>query len=381
MFKLIKNAYLYAPEDIGLTDILIVGEHFVQIDSGIDITGVDIEVIDVEGKIVTPGLIDQHMHIIGAGGKHSFKSMTPEIMLGDMIKCGTTTVMGLLGTDGTARSIKTLYAKTKALDQEGIRAYMLTSYFGIPPLTITQGSVQDDMIFIDKVIGCKIAISDERSSFPTKHQILNFLREVRVGGMISGKGGILHFHLGAQESRLEPIMEIVREKLFPIENISPTHCIRTKALWEESIEFAKLGGMADVTSGGTKYTDPHKAILWGIEQGAPVENITMSSDGNAGIGIMDENKNLIGFKKAPITGNLTELIALIKSKEISVPNALSILTTNPAKNMKIKNKGAVRVGNEADLCFFNDNWELEDVMSRGVMMMKDKVLLKKGSFE
>ena len=114
---------------------------------------------------MTPGFIDQHIHVTGAGGKHGFASMTPEIKATELGKCGTTTVVGLLGTDGSTRSIK---ASTPKLSRwnEGFQPYMYTGYYGIEPAHITQ-NVQDEMIFIDKVLGCKIAISDIRSSFPT----------------------------------------------------------------------------------------------------------------------------------------------------------------------------------------------------------------------
>ncbi|HOY95809.1 MAG TPA: beta-aspartyl-peptidase, partial [Catalimonadaceae bacterium] len=242
MIQLIKNAHVYSPAFLGKKDILVGGEKILAIADSIDLPSSLAQVWDAEGKKVTPGLIDQHVHIIGAGGKHGFSSMTPEIMLSDFISCGTTTVVGLLGTDASARSIKTLYAKTKALDNEGITAYMFTSYFGIDPITIT-GSIQDDLIFIDKILGCKVAISDERSSYPETLELLRHLRDVHVGGLISGKGGILHVHLGGLSSKMDILFELVQKYEFPIKHISPTHVGRSKDLFEQALEFAKLGGM------------------------------------------------------------------------------------------------------------------------------------------
>jgi len=152
MLKLIKNADVYTPESIGIKDILVAGEKIVAIEDKIADSDLYSQTIDLKGKILTPGLIDQHVHITGAGGKHGFGSMTPEIMLSEFISCGTTTVVGLLGTDGSARSIKTLYAKAKSLETEGLSAYIFTSYFGLDPVTFTE-SIQYDMIFIDKVLG------------------------------------------------------------------------------------------------------------------------------------------------------------------------------------------------------------------------------------
>jgi len=166
MLKLLKNIAVYAPESLGTMDILIANESIVAMDKNLDVFSAHAEVIDFSNHIATPGFIDQHIHITGAGGKDGFASMTPEVQLSELITCGTTTVVGLLGTDGSVRSIRALYAKAKALEQEGISAFMFTGYYGLDTVTITD-SLQGDMIYIDKVLGCKIAISDTRSSYPT----------------------------------------------------------------------------------------------------------------------------------------------------------------------------------------------------------------------
>ena len=110
--------------------------------------------------------------------------------MSELVACGTTTVVGLLGTDGFVKELTTLYAKTKALEDDGLSAYMLTSFYGLPPKTL-MSCVADDLIFIDKVIGCKLAMSDDRSAFPTELEILRLINQVRLGGFTSGKGGIL----------------------------------------------------------------------------------------------------------------------------------------------------------------------------------------------
>jgi len=188
---LIKNANVFAPEPLEKKDILIGGGKILAIEKEIAFSTGIVREWDAKGKIVTPGFIDQHIHIIGAGGKRGFASMTPEIKLSELVTCGTTTAVGLLGTDGSSRSIKSLYAKTKALEAEGISCYMFTGYYGLDPMHIME-SVQDDMVFIDNVLGCKIAITDIRSSYPTDLELLRILRQVRVGGMLASKKGILH---------------------------------------------------------------------------------------------------------------------------------------------------------------------------------------------
>ncbi len=377
---LIKNANIYAPTSLGINDILVGGGKILSIEKNIDLNIANLSVWDAQGKTVTPGFIDQHVHVTGAGGKRGFSSMTPEIKLSEFIACGTTSAVGLLGTDGSTRSIKGLYAKVKALDAEGLSAYMFTGYYGLEPTYITN-SVQDDMVFIDKVLGCKIAITDIRSSYTTDLELLRILRSVRVGGMIANKKGILHLHLGALKSKMDILFRLVQEHEFPIQNISPTHVGRTKDLFEQAIEFAKLGGIIDITTGASKYTDPHKSVLYALEKGASIDKITFSSDGNAGLDKLDEHGNFIGLRRAPVDQNFAEMVALAKTKEITLTDALKVMTLNPAINLGLNNKGRIEVGCDADFCVLNDALELTDVFAKGQQMMENKQVIVKGSFE
>ena len=377
---LIKNTNLYSPKSLGKKDILISNGKIVAIDDEIVNHSVFSEVWDAKGAITTPGFIDQHIHVIGAGGKHGFASMTPQLHLGDLINCGTTTVVGLLGTDGSTRSIKTLFSKTQALNQEGITAYMYTGYYGLDKVYL-MNSLQEDMIYIDSVIGCKIAISDIRSSYPSALELLRLLRNVRVGGMLSGKKGILHLHLGALSSKMDLLFEIIENYEFPIEHISPTHVGRTKELFDQAITFAKMGGMIDITTGASKYTDPYKSVLYALDNNVSIDNITFSSDGNAGLDKLDKNNNLVGFKSAPFDKNFEEVINLHKLGGVPLEDALKLITSNPAKNLGLKNKGEVKVNSDADLCFLNSDLKLNTVIANGKFMMQDGDLVVKGSFE
>jgi beta-aspartyl-dipeptidase (metallo-type) len=381
MLTLIKNTTLYSPKKLGTKDILIAGKKIVAIGDNLDaFKNKEVTIFDAKGKITTPGLIDQHIHINGAGGKQGFASMTPEISISELIACGTTTVNGLLGTDGTARNIKSLYGKAKALEEEGISSYIFCGYYGVDSLTVT-GSIEDDMVFIDKVLGCKIAISDIRSSYPTAQELIRKLRAVRVGGFLSQKKGILHVHLGGLDSKLDPLFELVEKYQFPIEHISPTHVGRTKELFDDAIRFAKMGGIIDITTGASQYTAPYKSVLYALEQGASIENMTFSTDGNAGLTKFDENKKPIGVKKAPIDTNLKETILLIQKGKLPIEEAFKLITANPAKNLGLKHKGKIEVGYDADFCFFDANLKLTDVFANGKQMMKDTEIIVKGTFE
>lgn len=381
MFTLLKNTNLYAPKSLGKKDILVVGDKIIAIEDNLDAYINDkTNVWDAKGKIVTPGLIDQHIHVIGAGGKRGFSSMTPEVQLSELIACGTTTINSLLGTDGTVRDIRTLYGKVKALEQEGISTTMFCGYYGVDTPTITD-SIQADMIFIDKIIGCKIAISDIRSSYPTATELLRKLNQIRNGGFIGGKKGILHVHLGDLDTKMDLLFELVQKYQFPIEHISPTHVGRTKALFDQAIEFAKLGGMIDITTAASQYIAPYKSVLYALEQGVSIENMTFSTDGHAGLTKFSEQGNAIGTKSALINKNLEETVLLVKEGNLPIEEAFKLVTTNPAKNLGLKNKGTIKVNNDADFCVFDDDLNLVDVFAKGQQMMKDGEVIVKGNFE
>ena len=131
MLKLWKNCDLYAPAHLGKQDILVLGGQIWKIGSDLSAWEAipEIEVLDLGGSIVCPGLIDLHVHVTGGGGEQGPASRTPEIQLSELTKNGVTTVLGLLGTDGISRSLENLLFKCCALEQYGLTAKMLTGNY------------------------------------------------------------------------------------------------------------------------------------------------------------------------------------------------------------------------------------------------------------
>lgn len=375
MITLIKNAKVYAPKEIGLNDILVVDKKIKLISSSIPKNTFVNKVYDAEGKILTPGFIDQHVHLIGAGGKDGFRSLTPEVDFYDLISCGTTTAVGLLGTDGVSKSLETLFAKTQALNSQGMSSYMFCGYYGKDSPTLT-GSLKKDLMFVDNILGCKIAISDIRSSYPTNNELLNKLNQIKLGGFLAKKKGILHVHLGDLPSKMDQLFELVEKYNFPIQHISPTHVARTKDLFDQAINFALLGGIIDITTGASKYTEPYEAVIKGIDSGVKIGNMTFSTDGHAGLSVFDKKGNQIGTKKAPVDANLKQFTLLIKNGGLSIEKAVGLVTSNPANNLGLRNKGTIIEGNDADFCLFDSDLKLIDVFANGQQFLQNGKRLK-----
>ena len=56
---------------------------------------------------------------------------------------------------------------------------------------------------------------------------------------------------------------------------------------------------------------------------------------------------------------------MVKTKNISVPDALSLVTSNVADNLGLNNKGRLEVGKDSDFCVFDSSWNLKTVISKG----------------
>ncbi len=388
MVTLIKNGHLYAPEDLGIKDILVAGSTIIDIaePGRVRIEGLALDIVEAAGKIVLPGFVDPHVHILGGGGEGGPATRAPEISIEEIISSGVTTVIGCLGTDSVTRHLESLLAKARGLEAEGVTTYIFSGAYGVPPPTLT-GSILRDIVLIDKVIGAgEIAISDHRSSQPTWEEIARLAAECRVGGMLSGKAGILHLHLGEGPRHLELLFRLLRETEIPPSQIIPTHVNRKRELMEEGLAFVRAGGMIDLTAGekpegeATTALTVEDAIRLCLEQKIPLTQITISSDSNGSLPVFDRAGHLIGLTIATERDLLQKFRSLIEQKVIGFEECARLFSTNAAHAYKLLHKGEIRIGNDADILLIDENLELTDVFSRGRRMMAGTRLLAQRTF-
>lgn len=365
MITLLKNLDCYTPKHIGKQDILLTGNKIYKIRSPIKCMDTELieKIIDCEGLTAFPALIDGHVHITGGGGEEGFQSQITPIKVADIFGAGVATLVGLLGADGCTRNLESLYAKAKSLQAEGLSTYIYSGSYSVPPVTFT-GDIVRDLVLIDKVIGLgEIAVSDHRSSHSNLNELLKIASDTHLGGLLSGKAGIVHLHMGDGKEGLTPLFKIIEQSDLPKEMFVPTHVNRNGNLFEQAIEFCKNGGNIDLTSGETAGISVPDAVVRLQNEGVDMGLVTISSDANGSIpnGGVSSMSTLYG-----------DIARCIKEKQISPETAFSLATEHVAKRLKLyPNKGTICQGSDADLLITDKDYTIKKLFCSGKLLLEN----------
>lgn len=380
---LIKGAKVYSPQPIGIKDVLIGQGKIIKIDDRINLTSLDYQEIDAQGKMLMPGFIDNHVHFLGGGGENGYASRVPEVTLKDFLKAGVTSAVGLLGTDGFTRSLESLVAKTKGLKAEGFSAYMLGGSYQMPVKTVT-GSVEKDMLMIEEIIGIgEIAISDHRSNYPSLEALKKLFSQVHVAGLLSGKGGVLNIHLGSFETGFQPLIDLVDNTAVPAKKLVPTHVNRSAKLLDDAIHYSKTyQAPIDFTAYMDESSDlsAAKSIKKALADGVALNNVLMSSDGQGSLPVFNASKELVKMDVGRVY-RLKEAFDALVHQGVTKEDAIAILTLNPASIYHLKGKGKIEVGYDADLLLMDDALTIKSIFMNGKHAYQHGEYLMKGMFE
>ncbi|MFP4306793.1 MAG: beta-aspartyl-peptidase, partial [Desulfococcaceae bacterium] len=386
---LIRNVSVFAPDALGQKDILIAGDRIAAIEDRIDPpAGLPaLTVIDGEGRNAVPGLVDGHVHIMGGGGEAGFATRTPEMRLESATANGVTSVVGVRGTDGISRSMEGFVAKARGLQAEGISCWVLTGSYQVPVLTITR-RIESDIMMIHEIIGVgEIAISDHRSSQPTFEELAKIGAAARIGGMLSGKSGVVSVHVGDGARGLEPLREVIQRTELPYRQFLPTHANRNALVFSQAMAYARDGGYIDFTTSTVPQfleegeTGGASALRICLESGVPADRITFSSDGQGSMPSFDRNGEMTGFHVGTCASLFREVRAAVRHQGIPLETALRVATVNPAKVFKLPRKGSLIPGNDADIVLLNpEDLTIHTVMARGQVMVEGGKVKVHGTF-
>ncbi|MEN1957099.1 beta-aspartyl-peptidase [Luteimonas sp. MJ204] len=383
---LVRNADVYAPESLGRRDLLLGGGKLLWI--GTDAPDLPeafgASTVDLGGRRLLPGFIDGHVHVTGGGGEAGFASRVPAPMLSHYTRSGVTTVVGLLGTDDVARGTRDLVAQVNALREEGLSAWGYAGGYHLPPATIT-GSVRADLAFIDCLIGVgELAISDHRSSQPTLDELLRIASETHVAGLMTGKAGIVHLHLGDGARGLDLVRRALDQSELPPRVFNPTHVNRRKALFDEAIELARRGCTIDITAFPVAEDEDAwsaaDALVRYLDSGAPRERVTVSSDAGGCLPCFDAEGRVASMDVGH-SGALVDTLQELLARGVALEDALPAFTSNVADLLRLPGKGRIATGADADFVVIDAGGAVTDVFAGGRPHLRNGAVVRHGTFE
>jgi len=395
MFKLIQGGEVYDPQPRGKQDVLLLNDRIVKVASGIRVPPdfMETEVLNATGKIVTPGFIDYHNHFLGGGGASGFASRVPELPFSRLVAAGITTVVGCLGMDCATRSMGALLGKAFSLEAEGLTTFVYTGATYEHPVPTLTGSIRDDIIFVDKVIGVgEVSLSElgpQYDSFGSGAQYIAMIAAQSMNAArIAGKAGLICLQVPGRGRGLEPLFDILGRTNLPIRFFIPAHINQNQKYFEQAIRFAKMGGTADVTSayspklGFSNAIKPSTAIRLLLESGVGIESITMSTDGNGAHPHGEFLGRPSGSTYLPVRSLHEEFKDLVLQEKIPLEDSLKVFTSNVARALFMPyRKGTLREGADADLLVFAPDLALDKVLAKGRVVVNEGNVVVKGTYE
>ena len=383
---LLRNADVYAPESLGRRHLLLGGGRILWMGAAEPVLpeALGVETIDLDGARLVPGFIDGHVHVSGGGGEAGFATRVPAPLLSRYTMAGVTSVVGLLGTDDATRSTAELLSHVYALREQGLSAWGYCGGYHVPPTTLT-GSVRGDIALIEPLIGIgELAISDHRSSQPTLDELLRLASEAHVAGLMSGKAGIVHLHLGDGKRGLDLVRQALDTSELPARVFQPTHVNRKKALFEEALELAKRGCHVDITAfpveEGEDAWPADEALIRYLDSGAPAHRVSISSDAGGCLPCFDGEGRVCGMDVGH-SGSMLDTLNALLARGLTLERALPAFTGNVAALLRLPGKGRVEAGFDADLVVLDAEGQASLVLARGDVHVRAGEPVRRGMFE
>lgn len=370
---LITNAEVFAPAALGRQDVLIVSGRVLAI--GRDLqpgSAFPVRRIEARGRLLVPGFVDSLVHIGGGGGEGGFATRAHPLRADDALRAGVTTLIGALGTDEVTRSHADLLACARALHAEGLSAFVLLGSYRVPVATLT-GSVRTDLVLIPEMLGVgEIAIADHRGSQPSFGELARIGADARVGGMLAGKRGTVLIHVGDGADGIDLLEELGARTPLPRGQWHPTHMSRNARLFEQGRRWLHAGGSIDITASTSAElleageVPPLRALLALLDDGAPIERITLSTDGQASLPRFDAQGRLLSIEFAPMHSLLDCLREAVLAHGLLLQRALQPITSSAAAVWGLPRKGRIEVGADADLLLLDaDSLALDTTIAAG----------------
>lgn len=178
--------------------------------------------------------------------------------------------------------------------------------------------------------------------------------------------------------------QILADTELPAWVFNPTHCNRNKVLFAEACELSWAGSWIDLTAfPGTDSDEEWSAadgLIRYLDNAYPAEKITISSDGGGCLPVFDEHGEIshLDYGSASL---LADTLKGLLDHGVAPETALPAFTSNAATLLRLRKKGVLAKGMDADIVVLDEDNKIRDVMAGGVWHRQHEKQLRKGSFE
>ncbi|MGN1329929.1 MAG: dihydroorotase [Clostridia bacterium] len=385
MKTLLKNGTVinYADNFQGISDILIENEKIIKVEKNIE-EKAD-KTIDCSGLYIMPGMIDMHCHLREPGGEHK---ETIETGTASAVKGGFTTICPMPNTKPTPDSaiiLSQIIEKAKKANKCNVYPYS----------SVTKGEKGEELVnFEEQLKSGAIAFSDDGMPVENARIVREaMIRTNKLGSFISEhceeksvSSGAINEGIIAEKLKVEGVLpeaeEIMASRDIVIAETNKLHthiCHISTKTTVGTIRSAKQRGVKvtcetcphyysftedEVLKKGTnakmnpplRKEEDKKAIIEGLKDGtidcivtdhAPHTKEEKSQE------LSKAPNGIIGFETA-LAATITNLVI---PGHISYLDMARLMSYNPAKILKLTNKGEIAKGKDADLTIFDKEQE------------------------
>jgi dihydroorotase len=305
------------------------------------------EVIDIKGKLVIPGLIDSHVHFREPGLTHKEDFLSGSIAAA---KGGVTTILDMPNTLPPTTTVANLEEKRK-LAEKCIVNYGF--HFGSTLDNLTEiknaKKIASVKIYMNVSTGnLRIENAEivekimKQAKLCTIHAEQEQLtKAIEIAQKLNKKFYACHISSDSE------IKQIRKNKKYVYCEVTPHHLFLTEK------DKERLGKLGDVKP--SLKTEKDQQSLWKALQAGIVDTIATDHAPHK----KEEKLNEARAGLPGIETMLPLLLDAVNKEKLTLQQLIDLTSKNPAKIFRIKNKGLLKEGYDADLTIIDMNLEKE----------------------